>query len=142
MGRTLRFLIGSMALLFAAAFTDVARAQPATVSVSLNWTASTTAGATTNVYQESAAGACVSGSAANGTTCKKLANVPNGTNAFTDTTPAVGSKYWYVVRAANASGIESANSNEILLDLTTPNPPSTLHCVVTMTGTSGTFSCQ
>jgi len=49
-------------------------------------------------------------------------------SAYTDTTALNGTPYFYVVRAQNSQGVESANSSEVTgtpngTDVTTPNPP-------------------
>lgn len=115
-----------------------------TVNVVLTFTASTTPSVTYNAYLETVAGACVSGSPANGTTCKKLTATPaTGSPINTsDATVVTGTKFFYVVRAVNSSGFESNNSNEATLDLTPPNPATGLACTFTLSGTTITGICK
>ncbi len=73
-----------------------------THSVSLSWTASTSAVSGYNVYRSTASGAGYT--KVNG----GLVSVVN----YTDSTVANGTTYYYVTTAVDASGLESINSNE------------------------------
>jgi fibronectin type 3 domain-containing protein len=133
--------LGLLGLLLALA-TSAVVAQTQTVSVVLAWGASATAGVTYIPYRESALGAC-GATPPTGSTCTALAT---GLTAltYTDTTATVGNSYGYVVRAVNSVGIQSANSNEVVLTLTVPVAPGTITCQVTITtGTTPvTVSCH
>ena len=74
-----------------------------THSITLTWSAPTTGGAvvTYNVKRSTATG-----------TEATIASVPAPTTTYVDTNGVAGTKYFYVVSAANAFG-ESANSNEV-----------------------------
>jgi fibronectin type 3 domain-containing protein len=80
-------------------------------TVSLGWTASTTNGVTYNVYRASTSGgynyaAPLNTSAITGT-------------SFSDCSVALSQTYYYVVRAVDSSGNQSANSTE--MSVTTPS---------------------
>ena len=74
-----------------------------THSITLTWSAPTTGGAvvTYNVKRSTATG-----------TEATIASVPAPTTTYVDTNGVAGTKYFYVVSAANAFG-ESPNSNEV-----------------------------
>jgi len=97
----------------------------ATSSVTLTWTASTTPGVLYNVYRETSSGACTATSVGTGPACLKLNSAPLAALTYVDTGFVAGAKNWYVVRST-INGVESANSNEVLVDLTAPAPPTGL----------------
>lgn len=75
-----------------------------TSSISLGWTASTTSTvAAYNVYR----------STTTGTGYVKVGSVNAATVSFTDSNLPSGATYYYVVTAALANNLESANSNEV-----------------------------
>lgn len=115
-------------------------AQAATASVVLSWAQSTTPGVLYNVYRETAAGACTSTTSGTGPACLKLNTTPLAVLTYTDA-PAMGSQYFYVVRST-INGVESANSNEVSVNLATPNPPTSLKCTITITGSIASGTCQ
>lgn len=115
----------------------------AATTVSLVWNASTTAGVFYNVYRQTSPGACTA-AIAGGCTKLNASPVPLATAAqpFTDAAPPASAKFYYVVRAVNANGVESVDSNEVSVDLTTPAAPGGVTCTLTMTGTSVSGSCK
>lgn len=72
-------------------------------TVSLNWAASTTSGVTYNVYRATSSGGYNYSS--------PLATGISGTS-YSDCSVALGQAYYYVVRAVDGSGNQSANSAE------------------------------
>lgn len=87
-------------------------------SVKVSWDASATTGVSYNLYRSKAAGGCATA----GPQCVKVNTTAVAVLTFTDTTLATSSGRWfYVVRAIDADGIESANSNELAVIL----PPAT-----------------
>jgi hypothetical protein len=73
-------------------------------TVSLSWAASTTSGVTYNVYRATSSGGY------NYTT--PLNATPISGTSFSDCTVGIGQSYYYVVRAVDGSGNQSANSTE------------------------------
>jgi hypothetical protein len=113
-------------------------------TVALTWNPSTTVGALYNVYRETSAGAC--GTTPVVGTCVKLNTAPVGlptiAQPFVDSAPPANAQSHYVVRAVNSSGIESVNSNEVMVDLTQPGPPGPLSCTLTITGATVSGTCK
>lgn len=72
-------------------------------SVTLNWSASSTAGVSYNVYRSSASGGPYT----------RLNAAPVAQTAYTDSTVQSGSTYYYVTTAINSGGVESAYSNQV-----------------------------
>lgn len=98
------------------------RAQTNKHSVTLNWNASSTPGVSYNIYRGTAAGGPYS----------KLDSAPisGGILTYTDTTGTGGIKYFYVATAIDASGSESAFSNEVSATfLGAPSAPTGLAAV-------------
>jgi hypothetical protein len=137
----IRFLAVALACL-ALLITPTESQTANTASVTLMWTPSTTAGATYNVYQETSSGACTATTTGAGPGCLRLnatpvTTAPNAAGQITyNLTAQFGSTWYYVVRAVNSAGIESANSNEVSLNLTAPTAPQ-LTCSVVLNLTSG-----
>jgi hypothetical protein len=82
-------------------------------SATLNWTASTTANATYNVYRATTPG---------GYTSTPLVSLPAGTITYTDNTVLAGQTYFYVVRAVDPtnSSTVSTPTNEVTAAISTP----------------------
>ncbi len=92
----------------------------AQTSVSLSWDASPTAGVSYNLYRAKTAGGCVVA----GPACVKVNTVALTVLTFADTVTGSG-RWFYVARAIDADGVESANSNELAVILP-PAAPSNL----------------
>jgi fibronectin type 3 domain-containing protein len=89
---------------------------PGKHSVSLAWTASTTAGVTYNIYRGTAAGVCA------GTPTPYAAAVAG--TSFNDQNVSSGSTYFYAVSAVGTGG-ESACTTEVSAPIPQlPAPPS------------------
>jgi hypothetical protein len=73
-------------------------------TVALSWVASTTSGVTYNVYRATTSGGYNYATPLNST--------PISGTSFTDCTASLGQTYYYVIRAVDASGNQSANSSE------------------------------
>jgi len=94
--------------------------QTATHSISLSWTASTSVVAGYNVYRGTVTGGPYT----------KLNTAPITALAYTDTTGAGGTKYFYVATAVDSAGVESIYSNEAsAIFLSPPLPPAALAAV-------------
>lgn len=91
-------------------------------SITGNWTDSTSAGVTYNMYEV----ALASGSCSSGTTGFTLVgSAASGATTATDPTKrALGSIYCVVVTSLNSAGIESVISNVASVDLTLPAAPT------------------
>ena len=74
-------------------------------NVNLSWKASTAAVIGYNVYRRGAAGLV------------KLNSVPVTGTSYVDTTAQPGQTYYYVTKAVNVKGTESAPSNEVRADI-------------------------
>jgi hypothetical protein len=83
--------------------TNVVKSSVTATQVALAWTASSSTVTGYNVYQATTSGG----------TYAKLNATPVPGNAYTDTTVTHGTPYYYVVRAVDANGLESVNSNEV-----------------------------
>ena len=92
----------------------------AQTSVSLSWDASSTPGVSYNLYRTKT----VAGCATAGPGCIKVNTAPISVLTFSDTVSASG-RWFYVARAVDADGVESANSNELAVILP-PASPSNL----------------
>lgn len=79
-------------------------------SVSLTWKASTSSVAGYNVYR----------SAKSGGPYTKLNSSANTATLYNDSTISAGSTYYYVTKAVNSAGSESAASNEVKAAVPTP----------------------
>ncbi len=79
-------------------------------SVSLTWTASTSAVAGYNVYRSTTSGGPYT----------LITSSPVAGTTYTDTNVQAGVTYYYVVTAVDASGNESVNSNEASITIPTP----------------------
>jgi hypothetical protein len=73
-------------------------------TVSLNWASSTTSGVTYNVYRATTSGGYDYSTPLN--------SIPISGTAFSDCSVALGQTYYYVVRAIDSAGNQSANSGE------------------------------
>lgn len=129
----MRKLIAVLLLCIIGAFAPAAFATT-TYKVNLTWTPSITPSVNYNIYRESAAGAC-SAAPPTGSTCTLVNATPSAPVTFTDTGVSVNNVYFYVVRAVNATGIESVNSGEVKADLTQPATPGGVNVTVTVTVT-------
>ena len=98
----------------------VAPAVSAQSGVSLSWDASTTAGVSYNLYRSKTAGGCATADPA----CVQVNAAPITVLTFSDT-PGISGRWFYVVRASDADGVESVNSNELAVILP-PSPPTNL----------------
>jgi len=81
----------------------ISASEPQTRKVVLRWRVSTTPNVKYNIYRGPLPG----------NHPNKLNDAPVDGTTFTDTTAASGQTYWYAVRAVNAKGEESHESNEI-----------------------------
>jgi len=91
---------------------------PGKHTVVLNWTASTTAGVTYNIYRGTAMGVC------SGTPTPYAAGVTGTT--YTDSNVTLGTTYYYNVSAVGTGG-ESACDGEVAVQIPSPpTPPTTL----------------
>ena len=77
----------------------------AQTSVSLSWDASPTPGVNYNLYRTKTATGC----AVDGPSCVKVNTTAISLLTFTDA-PGVSGRWFYVVRAVDADGVESANA--------------------------------
>ena len=82
--------------------TNVVATGVTATQVPLAWTASLSTVTGYNVYQATTSGGPYT----------KLNGIPEAGNAYTDTSVAHGTTYYYVVRAVDANGMESVKSNE------------------------------
>ena len=76
-------------------------------TVALSWVASTTSGAKYNIYR------AVTSGGYNYTT--PLNSAPVSGTSFMDCTIALGQTYYYVIRAVDSNGNQSANSSETVV---------------------------
>ena len=107
-------LIAAVALLFLSVGTK-AQTQH---FITLTWVAPAVAPASYNVYRATVSGGPYT----------KIINCP--TVSINDTTGVAGTKYFYVVRSVDASGNESANSNEASATaIGNPSPPTSVSAV-------------
>lgn len=83
----------------------VSNVAPAPKTVTLSWTASTTAGVNYNIYR---------GTTSGGPYATKVNATPVTGTSFTDTTVVSGQTYYYVARAVDGTGTESVNSNQAI----------------------------
>ncbi|KKL68290.1 hypothetical protein LCGC14_2126450 [marine sediment metagenome] len=102
-----------------------ARAQT-TRTVELAWDASPTAGVSYNVYRSEVVGGCAL--VPPDVTCTKLNPTPVLVLTFTNLAVPVNSIHFYTVKAVRNT-IESVPSNEVVVDLTAPAPPSNLRLI-------------
>jgi len=79
-------------------------------SVDLSWSPSTSAVVGYNIYRSSTSGGPYT----------KINSALNATTAYTDTTVQAGLTYYYVTTAVDASGVESAYSNQAQAVVPTP----------------------
>jgi len=75
-------------------------------TVSLSWTASTTSGVTYNIYRATTSGGYNYGTPLN--------SAPISGTSFSDCSVTLGQTYYYVIRAVDGSGNQSANSSEVV----------------------------
>lgn len=111
MKKTTRWLFASaVSVLLSFVLLLVMQAQS---SVSLAWDASPTPSVTYNLYRTKTSAGCGVGGAVGivGPACIKVNSTPIAVLTFSDT-PGVSGRWFYVVRATDADGVESVNSNE------------------------------
>jgi len=92
----------------------------AQTSVSLSWDASATPGVSYNLYRTKTTGGC----AVVGPACVKINTAAISVLTYADSVTGSG-RWFYTVRAIDADGIESANSNELAVILP-PSAPANL----------------
>jgi len=89
--------------------------------VSLNWTDSTTSGATYVVYRSTTSGFTPSSST-------QIATTASGTTTFSDIGLTVGTTYYYLIEASNSNGSSSPSNQAVVTtqSATVPAAPSNL----------------
>jgi fibronectin type 3 domain-containing protein len=122
MNRVLAVLILFLSGLVAVGQTTICPAPtPGSPHVCLTWTASTTAGATYNVYRTTTSGA------ENYKTPLNTTPLAAGTTAYYDATTAVGTTYYYTLAAVGTGGVLSAPTAEVSAQIPVPpNSPTLL----------------
>jgi hypothetical protein len=77
-------------------------------TVTLTWKASTTAGASYNLYRRGASGSV------------KLNSAPLAATTYVDRNVQAGQTYYYVAKAVTSNGAESVASNEVKVTIPSP----------------------